>query len=687
MKILILMFLSLLIYGEAFAQSYIQGKNFIQVPTTTATAAGTTTMSVSSSDWQQWTGSTTQTIVLAAATGLQIGRTIYFLNDSSGTITINFSGGSLAQTLPGGYRAIFKLIANGSAAGTWSISVFLDSTSAGNLLLPNGTVAAPSLAFINNTDSGFYRVGAGEIGVSIVGAQALDFKKSSSGFGNVGMGGAASTSDSYPLLIQRAGVSVGINGQMSNTDTSASSKACWQLSADAGSNNGEVCLFTAATTTDAYANAMTVRPSASTGKLSLIGGDLSTGYVTTYVAGDYTSAGENLRFAADKSAQFMQQISTPATPASGSAKLYQKSDGRLYQKSAAGTERILGSSDASGTVTAVSVASANGFTGSSSGGATPALTLATSITGILQGNGTSISAATTTGSGGVVLATSPALVTPDLGTPTALVGTNISGTAASFTAGHVTTNANLTGDVTSSGNATTLATVNSNVGTFGDATHSVTLTVNGKGLVTAASSSSITAATATTATNLAGGAGGSIPYQSAAGTTAMLANGSAGQYVQSNGGTAAPSYGSFPRSEIRVEIGNGYGSSSTKIRRFTTSVISTGSNITYADSSTLGATFTLNAAGVYCASYADDKSAGFCNYGISLNSNQLTTNIESITNTTRKGMTSDSGTTTYGANVASCFIGAVNDVVRPHTDARCDGADNFTWFQITQVSN
>lgn len=48
----------------------------------------------------------------------------------------------------------------------------------------------------------------------------------------------------------------------------------------------------------------------------------------------------------------------------------------------------------SGTVTAVSVASANGFTGTSSGGATPALTLATSITGVLKGNGTAISAAT-----------------------------------------------------------------------------------------------------------------------------------------------------------------------------------------------------------------------------------------------------------------------------------------------------
>ena len=48
----------------------------------------------------------------------------------------------------------------------------------------------------------------------------------------------------------------------------------------------------------------------------------------------------------------------------------------------------------SGTVTAVSVVSANGFAGTSSGGATPALTLTTSISGILYGNGTALAAAT-----------------------------------------------------------------------------------------------------------------------------------------------------------------------------------------------------------------------------------------------------------------------------------------------------
>ena len=63
---------------------------------------------------------------------------------------------------------------------------------------------------------------------------------------------------------------------------------------------------------------------------------------------------------------------------------------------------------------------------------------------------------TGTGTGVFVRDTSPILVTPALGTPTALVGTNITGTATAFTASNVTTNANLTGEVTSVGNAATL---------------------------------------------------------------------------------------------------------------------------------------------------------------------------------------------------------------------------------------
>lgn len=56
--------------------------------------------------------------------------------------------------------------------------------------------------------------------------------------------------------------------------------------------------------------------------------------------------------------------------------------------------QTIASTNPGGTVTSVSVASSNGFAGSSSGGATPSLTLSTSISGVLKGNGTALSAAT-----------------------------------------------------------------------------------------------------------------------------------------------------------------------------------------------------------------------------------------------------------------------------------------------------
>lgn len=171
-----------------------------------------------------------------------------------------------------------------------------------------------------------------------------------------------------------------------------------------------------------------------------------------------------------------------------------------------------------GTVSSVSVVTANGFAGTvATATTTPAITIKTSVTGLLLGNGTSVSAATTTGSGSVVLATSPTLVTPALGAATAtsinglvistttgtftltnaktlavsnsLTFTGTDGSSVAFGAGGTVLYGNqtvtLTGDITGSGAtsiATTLATVNSNVGSFTNAN----ITVNAKGLVTAA---------------------------------------------------------------------------------------------------------------------------------------------------------------------------------------------------------
>ena len=150
----------------------------------------------------------------------------------------------------------------------------------------------------------------------------------------------------------------------------------------------------------------------------------------------------------------------------------------------------------------------------------PSVPLTTGVTGTLSVTNGGTGVTTSTGSGSVVLSTSPTLVTPNLGTPSTLVGTNISGTAANLTAGNVTTNANLTGDVTSLGNATTLAASGVVSGTYGSSTAIPTFTVDSKGRITVASNTSITAGvntlTYTTASSYANG--GTI-----SGTTLTLA--------------------------------------------------------------------------------------------------------------------------------------------------------------------
>lgn len=132
-----------------------------------------------------------------------------------------------------------------------------------------------------------------------------------------------------------------------------------------------------------------------------------------------------------------------------------------------------------GTVTSASVVSANGFAGTvATDTTTPAITISTSITGLLKGNGTAISAATSgtdyvvpsgnitgtaaglsatlavasggtggttsTGSGAVVLANTPTLITPDIGVAT---GTSLVLSGSLTVNGSVTTISSTTLDV------------------------------------------------------------------------------------------------------------------------------------------------------------------------------------------------------------------------------------------------
>lgn len=86
---------------------------------TTPTAGGTTTLTASSRQLQQFTGTSTQTVVLPDATTLPQARRFDIMNRSTGAITVNANGGSLVATVPAGSQRYFFLTDNSVAAGTW----------------------------------------------------------------------------------------------------------------------------------------------------------------------------------------------------------------------------------------------------------------------------------------------------------------------------------------------------------------------------------------------------------------------------------------------------------------------------------------------------------------------------------------------------------------------------------------
>ena len=173
------------------------------------------------------------------------------------------------------------------------------------------------------------------------------------------------------------------------------------------------------------------------------------------------------------------------------------------------TGTTLNVSSAGGTVTNISVANANGFSGTVvNPTTTPAITLTTPVTGILKGNGTAISAA--------IAGDFPVL------------NQNTLGNAAT-----VTTNANLTGPVTSTGNATSIS---ANAVTNAMLSQVATQTFKGR---TTAATGNVEDLTATQATamlnNFTPTTKGLVP----------LSNGGTSTFLRADGSFAAPPGGNY----------------------------------------------------------------------------------------------------------------------------------------------
>lgn len=119
-NLILLIFLSLQVLG---AGTYIRPPALIEGFTTTASSAGTLTLTRASETKQIITGVTTHTIVLPDATTMSadLGRRFFIINKSSGVVTVNDGAAGLVGTIPGGAQAEIHLRAAGSAAGTWDL--------------------------------------------------------------------------------------------------------------------------------------------------------------------------------------------------------------------------------------------------------------------------------------------------------------------------------------------------------------------------------------------------------------------------------------------------------------------------------------------------------------------------------------------------------------------------------------
>lgn len=142
----------------------------------------------------------------------------------------------------------------------------------------------------------------------------------------------------------------------------------------------------------------------------------------------------------------------------------------------------------------------------------------------------------------------------------------------------------------------------------------------------------------------------------------------------------------MPRSAVTVEDANGYGSTATKIRRFSNIRKNIGTAITYADSSANGASFTINENGVYSFSYNDySNSGGSGYYGMSVDASSLTTNFNALTYAQgrRNGANTSSAALLQGVTWTDYLTAGT--VVRPHSDGTLN-ATVFSMIMAVQVS-
>ena len=122
---------------------------------TTATSAGTLTLTVSSSYKQYLTGTTTHTVVLPVTSTLTLGQTFQIHNNSTGSVTINSSGANLVGTLVADTTAeITCILTSGTTAASWDYYSITPTSLGTPLAVVGNATSGSEIRLPEDTDNG-----------------------------------------------------------------------------------------------------------------------------------------------------------------------------------------------------------------------------------------------------------------------------------------------------------------------------------------------------------------------------------------------------------------------------------------------------------------------------------------------------------------------------------------------------
>lgn len=138
--------------------AYGKLKALIERVNPTTTSGGTLTLANNSPSFQRFTGSSNHTVTLPqanAAAPNECPNNLKFiiLNRSTGTITVNYYGGSLAVSVAANTQTTLRLMDNTTSAGTWDITVEAAAASSATLTSNEKLSSLAALASANYQDS------------------------------------------------------------------------------------------------------------------------------------------------------------------------------------------------------------------------------------------------------------------------------------------------------------------------------------------------------------------------------------------------------------------------------------------------------------------------------------------------------------------------------------------------------